>query len=348
MIFGPGTPDDYPAIEALLAQTDMPGWISLSFQVDLAAGPPHPDALSHIVIARDGDQIVATASCTTMPSPAGPVSWIGGLRVAPALRGQAGVMRRGLNAIRSHLLADPPDWQLAAVLSGNLPAQSLLKRKSENFPTFQPLIDLTTFAMRPKPAKTKGVRRAELDDLHAVAALLAKDARPLSPGITRNTTFAGWADLDISDFLVAEADGRIVGAVALWDQRASRRFVVTGYNATLQRLRPLWNLASPVTGQPRLPAVGQALDAAFLSFLTAPDADVAKNLIRAGLALGAEKGLSIVNLGLAGDDPLRLMVARKFRHQTYDSTIYGVTWPNGRALPPPAFFAQSKVELALL
>lgn len=348
MIYAPGTPDDYPQIEALLAQTDMPGWVSLSFQADLSAGPAHPGAMTHTVTARDDGVIVAMASNTTMPSRHGPVSWLGGLRVAPSHRGQPGLMRGGLDAIREHLLPNPPDWQMAAIVADNLPAKSLLTRGLKNFPTFTPKIEYTTFAMRAQKTRVANVRIATDSDLLEIAETLASEERPLAAHFERSEDFADWQGLGVTDFLLAETNGTVRGLVALWDQRAMRRYVVTRYRGGVRFLRPFWNAAGSITGQPSLPPKGHAINVASLSFLTAETPEIATDLIRAGLSLAADRGLGMVNLGLAHDDPLFDMVTTTFRHQPYRSTLYGVTWPGGKKLPSDWFFRNTKVELALL
>ena len=348
LIFAPGTPEDYPQIEALLAETGLPGPVPLRIRPVLSAGPAHPDAISHSVVGRDGDTLVACACCTTYPTAQGPIAWIGGVRVARSFSGTAGLTREGLGAIRAHLLGGPPDWQLAAVFGKGLPRHGFLSRRSDTLPRFEPLIDYAVLALRPSRRDEASVRRATEDDRVGIAGLLAAEDRPLAVRFDVNERFDGRRNLSLEDFLVTEQQGRVTGAVAVWDQSAARQVTLAPDTPALRTIRPLLNLAAPLRGQPRLPGPGQPLRYAVLSFLVAPDTETALTLLRGGLAEVGRRGLDMAAIGLALDDPLCDAVVQKMRPQRYGCTIYGVTWPGGRALPRPAFFAQSKVELALL
>ena len=331
-------PGDHADIERLLAQTDMQSWVRLSFRADLSAPPMHPGAETAHAFARDGATLAACASRTTMPTPHGPVTWIGGLRVAPAYRGRPGLMRKGLTAIRALLLPDSPGWQIAAILSENTAATRLLTSNLPGFPRFTPVGDLTTLALRPRRAKTPGIRPATEADLPQIRATLSARTGPLLPLIPPDFP-SGFPGLTPQDFLISDTGGTI----ALWDQRPNRAFRVTGYAPALATLRPLWNLAAPLTGQPALPPPGTTLAQAFLAFLRADTTDDAHRLVLAALDLAHRRGLATATLGLPPGDPL----TRRLRHRAYRSTLYRVTWPDA----PPANLpdlAHATVELALL
>ena len=331
-------PGDHADIERLLAQTDMQSWVRLSFRADLSAPPMHPGAETAHAFARDGATLAACASRTTMPTPHGPVTWIGGLRVAPAYRGRPGLMRNGLTAIRALLLPDSPGWQIAAILSENTAATRLLTRGLPGFPTFTPVQDLTTLALRPRRAKIPGIRPASEADLPPVRATLAARRGPLLPLIPDDFP-AGFPGLSVKDILISDRGG----VIALWDQRPHRAFYVTGYAPALTTLRPLWNLTAPLTGQPSLPPPGTTLAQAFLAFLHADTTDDAHRLVTAALDLAHRRGLTTATLGLLPADPL----AARLRHRAYRSTLYRVTWPDASPEKLPDL-TQADVELALL
>ena len=114
-------------------------------------------------------------------------------------------------------------------------------------------------------------------------------------------------------------------------------------------MRRVLNLAAPITGLPRLPPPGADLDAAFLAFLTVGDGETetAISFVNAGRELAARKGLALVSLGLAEDDPLLRVLSRAFRHRSYVSDIYRIAWPAeaGSVAPP---IVHPKVEVSLL
>ena len=142
--------------------------------------------------------------------------------------------------------------------------------------------------------------------------------------------------------LVLRKHSRIVGCAGVWDQRACRQVVIRGYSSATARLRPFYNLAAPLHGRPRLPAVGTAIPQAFLSPLLLEDEsdwDGLALLLRSARALAAQQGLGVLTLGLAADHPWRTKIPRMARAIEYCTRLYGVHWgevqlPTG-SLPMP-------------
>lgn len=334
----------------------MPGWITLSDRAQPGMVMA-PGITQKSVIGRDGaGRLAGMASRWVVPGfwqgqPAR-IGWVGHLRLDKSFRHRPKVLLGGFEAFRA-ALHDPAEtpWYLATVVEGNLPAKRLLEAGLPGFPQFTKLMPYHTLAFRTaKRQAPESTRQAGPEDAAALARFLA-DAhrtRPLAPVLTEGdlrdpSAFSG---LRLSDFVICEEAGKITGAAAVWDQRPYRGWAVTDYRPPLRQLRAAVNIAAPVTGLPHLPRPGAMLAHGSLAFFTATHS-TARPLIAAAQSLAADKGLSVVSVGLMADDPL-LPVLNRLRHRRYDAALYGVTWLDGERLPPPDAFALAKIEICLL
>jgi hypothetical protein len=130
---------------------------------------------------------------------------------------------------------------------------------------------------------------------------------------------------------MAIRQGRVVGCLACWDQRAFKQVVVRGYSPTLARWRPLVNMAAPWLGSPSLPAVGQPLALGYLSH-AAVDNDrdaVMIALVTAACRHARAAGLDDVAIAFSAGNPLLSAIARHFRHRPFVSVLAIANWPDG-------------------
>src|SRR5262249_44537888 len=134
-----------------------------------------------------------------------------------------------------------------------------------------------TWRQRYAPVSGLEVRPARPDDLGDLVELLAGWGRRHRYGPAWDAPTLADPErgrgLQPSDFTVATRGGRLVGAVALWDQTGFKQTVVHGYSGALGRTRRALNLIAPALGIPRLPDPGQALSQAYLSHLAVADLD---------------------------------------------------------------------------
>lgn len=353
--------DDVEDVEALLSQTDMPGWITLSYQCDLVRAPKmSPNGHSQSVIGRDKSGVLAGMASRQVTSsfwagkPA-QIAWFSNLRLALDFRNRPSVLCRGFDMYRAslHKPQDTP-WYLASILSDNTAARRLLERGLAGFPTFRRLFGFQTLAFSAKRVRPALPIRAALpEDASAIVSFLNQQnhTRPLAPVLERDEDFSAgrYPGLAVGDFLVCEGGGEIIGVVALWDQVPFRRLVVANYAAGLSRLRLLINLVAPFTGLAKLPPQGEHLAMAYLSFFTVrgDDPKVAQSLFDAARTAAKRRGLSFVSTSFAEDDPL-LLTLSKNKHRAYPANIYGVTWSDDGALPDASCFSLSKIEIAML
>lgn len=354
-------PEDFADIQALLAETDMPGWITLSYRSDLnRARCMAPGGSVRSVIGRAPDgRLAGMASRMVMPGywqgQPMKVGWVAQLRLSKASRHRPAVLRGGFDAFRRELHdAKETPWYMGSILSENRTAKRLLERGLPGFPEFVPLMGYRILAFRAsRSAQTDMVRAATAEDAPALRAFLNREnrTRPLAPAFEPDEDFrpGRWPGLEIGNFLLALRDGEICGATAIWSHYPFRRLVVAGYDPRLATVRRLANLLAPLTGLPSLPRLGAALPMAYLAFFTVAGNEpaIARALVAAAGGAARLRGLSIVALGLVEDDPL-LPPLSALRHRGYDATLYGVTWLPGEKSPPKAQFRLAKVEAALL
>ncbi|MCA9791778.1 MAG: hypothetical protein KC910_08280, partial [Candidatus Eremiobacteraeota bacterium] len=119
---------------------------------------------------------------------------------------------------------------------------------------------------------------------------------------------------------LAYQGSQLVGAAALWDQRAYKQSVVEGYAGPLTGLRGLVN---GLAGNRLLPPVGEELAMAYLACWVAPDPDILARLIGAVASRARRRGLAYLCVGMLEGDPL-WPALRGFFGFDYSSLIYRV------------------------
>jgi hypothetical protein len=342
--------EDDASISDLLAQSELPGWIRLSYRTTLGAhGMLHPRAVSQTLVAR-GESLAGMVTRSTFPGFFGghaqDLSYLGHFRVAPFARRRLKLLRQAFDSFHDRFGAG---WSFASLVDDNNPAKRLLTSGLPGYPRFAPVGQFQTVVLRSlKPAKMAIVRTALPEDMPQVAAFHRALVRSLAPVLSAEDLAQGrWPGLAPHDFLIAERAGRLVGFVALWDQRRFRQMRVTGYRRPLSAFRGVANLLGPLTGFPHLPNVGNDLALGYLSFLSVlpGDHDTALRLVEAARRLAGARGLQSVALGLGADDPLLLRL--RLRAATYGSCIYTVSWQDGAA-PPPSDFIGMQPDIGLL
>jgi hypothetical protein len=115
----------------------------------------------------------------------------------------------------------------------------------------------------------------------------------------------------------------------LWDQRAFRQAVIRGYSPWLAAARPVLNSIGRVIDGPRLPPAGDMVANAYVSHL-AVAADDSKSLIALITELrriAAQRGIELLTLGFAANDPRFATLRSRVRCREYRSRLYVVHWP---------------------
>lgn len=348
--FGLASREDDAAIRRLLRGNVFGGSIRLSLErePDAFAASTIDGDVHQMLVARDraSREIVAVAARSVRDAflngvPAR-VGYLGQLRIDRSCHRLRELLDEGFAFCRKLHHGSDVRLYLASIGGDNHAARRLLvERRSMTAPRFVETDTLVTLAIpvrwRLLLPRIPGVRihrgsRAVIDE---IAECLQRNLRRyqfapywstddlLSPSRTR--------DLALEDFFLAVHASRLVGSLALWDQRTFKQVVVRGYGPSLARWRPLVNLATRLAGAPPLPAQGQALRFAYLSHVAIDDdrPDVLTALVAAACRHAHDAGLDYVVIALAARSPLRDAIARKFRHREFSSVLYIAHWPDG-------------------
>ena len=359
------SPQDDPALRQLLANSAMPGRITVTFEREpnyfLGCG-----TMGHfwqVVIARhqpSGE--LAGVLCRGVrpyfvngqPTDLG---YIGQIRIAEKYR-SLWLLQRGLGYFRS-LHADGRALAYWGVISDeNAIARGVLvERRRGSFPTAHQLARIYTLGIilragaYSRPLKHAGpafpgqIERGSPQTLPEIVAFLRREGarKQLFPAYaledfdTANDPKGGGSTyaFNVNDFLVARQQGQIVGVVGLWDQASFKQTVVQAYDRSLRLLRPFYNLGARLLGAQPLPGTGQHIHSAYASFiciegqaahdLTETGAAAWAALLQAVCRLAAERRYAHLMLGLAEGDPL-LPIARQYPHIAYHSQLYLGYW----------------------
>ena len=117
------------------------------------------------------------------------------------------------------------------------------------------------------------------------------------------------------EFLCARRAGRLLGCIALWDQRPFKQVMIRSYSPHVRRWRWLHNTLIPITGQPCLPKPGSPLDHVYLSNVALPEAEIAlfpKLLTVAARELWRRNPATIIAAGFDVNDPMLNLVGQQF------------------------------------
>ena len=355
--------EDEPDIRRLLRENPLDGWVRLSLERE-------PDAFaadfglsrSHaFIVARDRATGEAAGVCERSVRDAfvdGEVRrlpYLGSLRVAPHYRHRIRVLRGGFEAIRSLLqkTSDLP-FALTSITADNDKAARVLCAGLPGLPTYRPVGELATFAIRTRArAMSPGIERATPDDVAAIAVLLQRVYRRFqfapawrAADLARLIATGG---LRIDDFLIVRRGPGLRACLAVWDQSRAKQTVVRGYAPWLRRLRPLVNLAAPLVSMPRLPLPGSSLAQVYLSHVAVEDDDptVFRSLLAAGLTLARRRGFEVALTGFAARHPFAAEVQRH-RAASYRSLLHLVHRQEAQPLIEPMPPRLPHVEIAVL
>ena len=217
------------------------------------------------------------------------VGYLGDLRFSPKVEGR-GLLdrfyRRVLERAREEFGCE---LFLTAVITSNERALRALtldtvRSLRAGRPRYLPVGDFdirSLHLMMPKRRERGniGVRRATVEDLPALAALLDADARLRPFGYPCDVAelerrLRDWPGLTINSFYLAYDDaGALRGCFALWDARAVKRMIVTAYRGSMRRARVVYDLMARVLATSPLPEQGDAFRYLYITHQAVPSGD---------------------------------------------------------------------------
>ena len=339
--FAEAVPADDAALRRLLAETPMPGSITVTFEREPSyfTGCATMGHRCDVLVARhlpDGE--LAGVMCHAMRpvfinGEEREVATIGQVRVAPQFRGM-GLLTRGLPLFVERSRPDLPNFGVMA--EGNAAARRSMVRHPPPGFVVHDVARINTLGIivrRPKRARYSGVSpvRARPGDLEEVVAFLRRHGRRRQyyPAYQLSDFGEGGVlpGLLPDDVIVARRGGNIAGTIAVWDQSSYKQTIVQSYIHSLERLRPWFNRVAPAFGAAQLPAPGEEIRSANAALLcvAGDDRDVMCSLLRAAYNEAYRRGLAYLLIGLTDEDPL-LTVARRYLHIPYRSWLQASAW----------------------
>ena len=282
------------------------------------------------------------------------IGYLADLRgVLAARRGT--LLARGYRFLRALHMADPVPFYLTVIVDTNEAALGNLVGGRAGLPPYLPQGRILTPAIhldaaRP-PIELAGIafRRADAGSMPQLRAFLREQApsKQFSP-LYAEADFADGgrlASLDPGDFFVAlDSGGRVAACIAAWNQSAVRQTHVERYPTALGLLRPLYNLASRLTGLKPLPAEGGKLAFVYLSCIAVRGNDLAlfRGLLRHACNALRTGPWHFAIAGLHENDPLAAAL-QDYRRIEAAGRLFLVHYPHdGQPMPaldarPPYF-----------
>ena len=347
LAFGLATAQDNEELRRFGLEAAMPGPIRFSFD----RTPDYLGALrvegreSEVLVCRESQtgRLVATGHRSVKPAFVNGkpelLGYLGGLRVDQSVR-SGRFLGRGYAFLRALHVRRPAHLYVTTIMEDNRPAKEVLLSGRFGLPMYQDLGRFCCMAVGLHGRsggladRETSVRAAGPADGAKVVAFLNREGRsrqffPEYRVEDFGTPGGLLAHLEWEDVFLAVCKGELVGVLAAWDQRACRRWRVTGYAPWLRLLRGPVNVVAKMRRMPLLPKAGSAADYFILSLVCIAQDD--RTVFRALLEAVIQEKAAQYAFYLAGvheRDPLlpELMVRP---HVALPSRLYAVAWGDG-------------------
>lgn len=295
--------DDDAALRALLARNSMGGAVELAFlrEPSYFLASPVQAPRHQVIVARDGASVVGAGFRGIRPTflngIARDAGYLGDLRLDASHRGGS-LVARGYRLLRELHADRAASLYLTLIADGNDAALQTIAAGRAGLPSYRPLGRIFTPAVKlPRVVPSEAERSRGIPSALAIVRGTDVDLDDLVACLQRNLArrqFAPFVDagalrdsermrgLTLDDFAVAVRNGKVIGAVAAWDQSAFRQTLVVRYRGAIRAARPLYNLMAPLLGNARYPAPGQTLRYFYASLIAVDDDD--RDVFRALLA----------------------------------------------------------------
>lgn len=262
--------------------------------------------------------------------------YLSDLRCHPDHRGGT-LLARGYRYLRALHESAPLPFYTTVIYEGNEPAANVLQGARAGLPSYRSVGRLLTPAIRLDRDRDR-VDVAGLDIATAtqvgVARVLAflngrMASRQFGPAYTIGDLAAGRLHgLRPDDVLVAQRAHRIVGTIALWDQRALRQTHVAHYRGWLGPLRPVANLAARLVGARSLPAPGARIPFVYFACFAVDHDDlvIGRALLRAAYRCARSGPWQFAICGLHERDPLATLLS-EYRSIASAGRLFVVHYP---------------------
>jgi len=171
------------------------------------------------------------------------------------------------------------------------------------------------------------VRRARETDIPRIAGLLDREYRdrlfgPLMDEESLKTTILKRPGFAVTDYFVAEKDGRVVGTCSAWDISPIRKLRVMAYRKKYRWVKLGYGLVAPVLGFPKLPVPGEPFREIVVNDFAVENRDprILNALLIHVYQVHRKLGFNLMQVGSDERDPI-LSAARSFFAQPLRSWI---------------------------
>ncbi|BCO27502.1 hypothetical protein MIZ03_2390 [Rhodoferax lithotrophicus] len=332
------TTKDDAVLRQLLRENGMPSWVEMSMERE-----PSYFAAHHMyghdwaVLALENGRPFGMYSAAAVPlhvnGKAISAGYLGGLRVHSSERQRIRHLRNGYASIRelAPVLPELP-WWFTVIAEENTRARRVLEAGLKGMPRYQPLGDLTTYAISTARARHHGLwRPAQVDDVAAMLAFHARHAphAQLTPVLSASLV----ERIGLHCFWLHCEGTKIVAMAALWDQRLFKQVVAQSYHRYLRWGLPLYNRFAHLTHRVVLPLPGQALAQSFIAFFAMqPSVQERLDFVRNLLSdLLSHCQTPVAALGLRSGHPL-IPVVSSFKPLSYCAKVYAVEFDSAAQL----------------
>ena len=337
-----GAGDD-AALRALLRRTVLPGAVRVAFtrEPDYFAGEGLAGAEDVTVVARRDGSVVAMGRYSVhrwhRNGRVQRIGYLGELRIAPGTPSAARLLRDGYAFLADVASRDHIDGFVTSITDDNVRARRVLEQgRRFGLPSYRVLAPLVTL-LAPVHATVSGsagstrtidamCRPDEVDELTGFLRGQAEGTQLSLAWNAEQWTALARHGVTAGDFCVVRREGRIVGAAAVWDQRAFRQTIVDGYSGVLQLALPLLNMLQAVRGRPSLPRPGSVLPQGALLGACVQRSSDWSTLWPALLERARTMGLSWLAITRASADPELAILRRLARAREYRTSLYHVIW----------------------
>lgn len=345
--FDLATPQDNPELQQFSLGAAMPGAIQFCFDrmPDYLAALRVEGRQSEVLVCRESQtgRVVATGHRSVKPAFVNgePVmlGYLSGLRVEPAAR-SGRLLARGYAFLRMLHAKRPAHVYLTTIMEDNGPAREVLQSGLFGLPVYRDLGRFCCMAVdldrrsRARPDAAFSVRPATAADGPAVVDFLNREGRSRQFFPEYRVEDFGLpggllSHLEWKDVFLAFRAGELIGVLAAWDQRALRRWRVTGYAPWLRFSRAPLNLVARLRRMPSLPRPNSTLDyfIVSLSCIRKSERAVFRALLESILR-EKQTQYSFMLAGFHERDPLLPELLSR-PHVPLPSRLYAVAWEDG-------------------
>ena len=192
-------------------------------------------------------------------------------------------LRRAYQFLRQRHAADPAAVYTSMILQDNRAALATIAAQRAGLPPYHPQGTVHTPLIllgwqKPALAAPCAIRRATAADWAAIVAFLNREnARYQFAPVYHESdlTNGRLRGMQPENILLAEANGSIIGTLALWQQSAFRQLHIDAYRGAWRFIRPVYNALARLTPLAPLPRADEALKYAYLSLMAVQNDNLA-------------------------------------------------------------------------